>query len=246
MNMIEPAITQVVQEETQIAPTLSSEQTVVLREMIAAGVAVGRKKSYANPKMDGYVFTYSRGIAVFDIEQTLALIDVAAIFLKGCKDEKRPVLVVGSQPAAQDFVQKFAEKHGFMYIVNRWLGGTLTNFKTISQRIEYFKKLKADKASGALDKYTKKENVVFDRTIANLAVSFIGMEDMLSLPAALFVVDAKAHDIAIREACRTGVPIVAIINNDNDPRGIAYPIPANDNARLSLSWIFTRLDEKMQ
>ncbi len=246
MKTTEIVINHVAQEEVIAAPALSSEAAATFREMIAAGVAAGRKKSHANPKMDGYVFMYSRGAAVLDIEQTVACIDKAGAFLKTLIDEKRPVLVLGSQPAARDFVQGFAEKYGLMYIVNRWLGGTLTNFKTISQRIEYFKKLKADKASGALEKYTKKENVVFDRMIANLTVSFAGMENMTALPAALFVVDAGAHDIAIREARRTNVPIIAIMNNDNDPRGIAYPIPASDNSRSSLAWVFARLEEKLK
>ena len=247
MKATESAAVSATQEEAQpVVPAYAPEHAAILREMIAAGVATGRKKSSANPKMDGYVFTYARGVAVMDIEQTLALTDKAAAFLKTLMDEKRAILMLGSQAAARDFVQTFAEKHGFMYIVNRWLGGTLTNFKTISQRIEYFKKLKADKASGALDKYTKKENVVFDRTISNLTVSFSGMEEMTSLPAAIFVVDAGAHDIAIREARRMHIPIVAIMNNDNDPRGIEYPIPANDNSRSSLSWIFARLEEKLR
>lgn len=221
------------------------EQAAVYREMIVSGVASGRKKSRTNPKMDAFVFSYTRGVAVFDIAQTLACIDAAAAFFKKMIDEKRMVLVLGSQPAACALVQQFAEAHGFPYITTRWLGGMLTNFKTLSQRIEYFKKLKADKASGALDKYTKKERVVFDRLINNMAYSFSGVLGMTELPHALFVVDAEAHDTAAREAKRLGIPIIAIMNNDNDPRGIAYPIPANDNTRSSLAWIFDRIERKI-
>lgn len=222
---------------------LAPEQTAVYRDMIAAGVASGRKKSRTNPKMDEFVFAYTRGIAMFDVAQTAACIDAAAHFLKTLINEKRMVLVLGSQPAACAFVQQFAEAHGFPYIITRWLGGMLTNFKTLSQRIEYFKKLKADKASGILDKYTKKERLVFDRLITNMAYSFSGVEMMTVLPDVLFVVDAAAHDTAVREAKRLGIPIIAIMNNDNDPRGIDYPIPANDNTRSSLAWIFNRLEK---
>lgn len=222
------------------------EQAVVYRAMIASGVASGRKKSRTNPKMDVFVFAYTRGVAVFDVVQTLACIDAAAAFLKTLIDEKRMVLIVGSQPAACALVQQFAETHDFPYITTRWLGGMLTNFKTLSQRIEYFKKLTADKASGALDKYTKKERLVFDRLISNMAYSFSGVLGMIELPHALFVVDAAAHDTAVREAKRLGIPIIAIMNNDNDPRGIAYPIPANDNTRSSLVWIFDRIEEKLK
>lgn len=224
---------------------LDPEQAAVYREMIASGVASGRKKSRTNPKMDVFVLSYMRGVAVFDVAQTLARIDAAVAFLRVLIDEKRMVLVLGSQPAACVLIQRFAEAHGFPYITTRWLGGMLTNFKTLSQRIEYFKKLKADKASGALDKYTKKERLVFDRLINNMAYSFSGVEGMTALPHALFVVDAEAHDTAVREAKRLGIPIIAIMNNDNDPRDIAYPIPANDNTRSSLAWIFNRIEQKL-
>lgn len=226
----------------EIAP----EQVALYREMIAAGVASGRKKSRTNPQMDGFVFTYTRGVAVFDVAQTLARIDAAADFLKTLIGEKRTVLVLGSQPAACALVQRFAEAHGFSYITTRWLGGMLTNFKTLSQRIDYFKKLKADKVSGELDKYTKKERVMFDRLINNMAYLFSGVQEMTELPYALFVVDAQAHDTAAREAKRLGIPVIAIMNNDNDPRGIAYPIPANDNTRSSLGWIFERIEQKLK
>lgn len=245
MNAKESVAISSAEQEVPQAPSLSPEQTALFREMIAAGVASGRKKSSSNPKMDEYVFTYSRSTAILDVEQTVALLDKAAAFLKKLVTEKQTVLVLGSQPAARDFVQSFAEKHGFYYIVNRWLGGTLTNFKTISKRIGDLKQLKDDKASGALDKYTKKERVGFDRTINNLEFSFSGMEGMSALPAALFVVDAGAHDIAVREARRMNIPIIAIMNNDSDPRGIAYPVPANDNSRSSLAWIFARFDAKL-
>lgn len=232
-------------EENAVAPALSLEQAALFREMIAAGIAAGRKKSCTNPKMDGFILNYSRGVAVFDLMQTTACIDRAAAFVKGLMDEKRTVIVLGSQPSARDFVLAFAEKHGFFHVTNRWLGGILTNFNTISKRIIYFTKLKADKASGELLKYTKKEQLDFDRLINNMTVSFAGLEGIAALPAALFVVDAAAHNIAVREARRLKIPIVAIMNSDNDPDGIAYPIPANDNARSSLSWIFKRLDERI-
>lgn len=240
-----PASQQIDPTEAQQAPSLSPEQAAMYREMIAAGVATGRKKAFSNPKMDGYIFTYSRNIALFDVAQTAEAIDRAAEFLKSLISEKRQVLVVGSHPTARDFVKSFAEKYGFFHITNRWLGGILTNFKTISERIQYFKKLKADKESGALQKYTKKEQLDFDRLISSLDASFSGVEGMTELPVALFVVDALAHDIAVREAKRLRIPIIAIMSSDNDPREIAYPIPANDSARSSLAWVFKALEERL-
>lgn len=245
MKTAETTNTVVASEDAVTAPALSADQATLYRDMIAAGISIGRKKSRTNPKMDGFVLNYSRGVAVFDLIQTTACIDRAAAFLKQLIDEKRTVIVLGSQPTARDFVFEFANKHGFFYVINRWLGGILTNFNTISKRITYFTKLKADKASGELSKYTKKEQLNFDRLISNMTVSFVGIEGLTALPAALFVVDAAAHEIAVREARRLKIPIVAIMNSDNDPDGIAYPIPANDNTRSSLLWIFKRLDEKL-
>ena len=230
-------------EEAPSAPELSAEHAALFRAMIAAGVAAGRKKSKTNPRMDKFVFTYTKGVAMFDVAETLARIDAAAAFLKKLKDEKQPVLMVGSQPAAQALVEAFAKRHGFLYITTRWLGGMLTNFKTIKERIDYFKKLKEDKASGELDKYTKKERAGFDRLMKNMDYSFSGVEGIAGLPAALFAIDAEAHETAVREAKRLTIPIIAIMNNDNDPADIAYPIPANDNTRSSLAWMFERIEK---
>ncbi len=227
------------------ALVLSHEQIAMYREMIAAGVAIGRKKASSNPKMDPFIFSYSRGVALFDVAQTAVAIDRAAEFLKALIAEKRSVLVVGSQATARELVKSFSVKYGFFSVTTRWLGGLLTNFKTISERITYFKKLKVDKESGALLKYTKKEQLNFARLIDNLEYSFSGVEFMLELPAALFVVDALAHDIAVREAKRLKIPIIAIMNNDNDPREITYPIPANDNSLSSLQWIFKALEARL-
>jgi len=246
MKTVETTVTASTEAEaTPVVPALPPEQVAVYREMIAAGIAVGRKKSRTNPKMDSFILSYSRGVATFDLIQTLTSIDTAAAFLRTLIEEKRPVIVLGSQPTAQDFVLEFAGKHGFFHVTNRWLGGILTNFNTISKRIVYFTKLKADKAAGVLTKYTKKEQLNFDRLIANMTTSFAGLEGITTLPAALFVVDAAAHEIAVREARRLNIPVIAIINSDNDPDVITYPIPANDNSRSSLLWIFKRLDEKI-
>ena len=233
------------EQEIVTTPALSPEQAALYREMIAAGIAIGRKKSRTNPKMDGFILNYARGVAMFDLIQTVACIDKAAAFLKQLIEEKRTVIVLGSQPTARDLVLEFATKHGFFHVTNRWLGGILTNFNTISKRIIYFTKLKADKAAGELMKYTKKEQLDFDRLIKNMTVSFAGLEGLAALPAAVFVVDAAAHEIAVREARRLKIPLIAVINSDNDPDAIAYPIPANDNTRSSLLWIFKRLDEKI-
>ncbi len=227
-------------EETVV---LSPEETEELKEMIAAGILFGRKKSRTHPKMAKYIFTYSKGVAVFDSTQTLALLNKAIGFLKEVFDKKLPILIVGTQVTVKDLVAAFAKKFGFAYVTERWLGGTLTNFQTISKRVDYFKKLKADKATGKLDKYTKKERLLMDRELTDMAVSFGGVENLNQLPAVVFVIDAEAHETAVREAKRLKIPIVAVINNDTNPDGLTYPIPANDNNRSSLIWILSRIEK---
>ncbi|OGY67047.1 MAG: 30S ribosomal protein S2, partial [Candidatus Harrisonbacteria bacterium RIFCSPLOWO2_02_FULL_45_10c] len=123
------------------------------------------------------------------------------------------------------------------------LGGTLTNFKTLSKRIAYFKKLKSDKEAGRLGKYTKKERLDFDRKIAKMSIMFGGVEDMAAVPQLLFVVDAKANSTAVREARRLKIPVVGIVNTDTDPELVEYPIPANDRAKSSIEWILNRLEK---
>ena len=224
------------------AVVLSPQETEELREMMVAGVLFGRKKSRTHPKMGKFIFTYSKGIAVFDSQQTLSLLNKAISFLKELVDKKLPILAVGTQPAAKDLLENFAKKFGFSYVTERWLGGTLTNFQTIHKRIDYFKKIKTDKATGKLDKYTKKERLLIDREAEKMAICFTGIENLNQLPAAVLVVDAAAHETAVREAKRVKIPVVAIINNDTNPDGLNYPIPANDNLRSSLIWILSRIE----
>lgn len=236
------------QNKEEVVPEgqYTPEQLVTFREMIAAGVVLGRKKTVTNPKMDKYILNYSKGVAVFNAEETLKLLDKALAFLKDIVEKKMPVLVVGTQPSAKDIVENLAKKFSFSYVTERWLGGTMTNFKVINQRVQYYLKIKADMEAGNLDKYTKKERVMINRDIERMKKMFTGLDNLNQLPAVVFVVDAEAHDTAVREARRLKIPIVGIINNDNNPEVIDYPIPANDNLRSSLIWIFARIEKWLE
>ncbi len=227
------------EEVASDSPFIAQED---LKDMVNVGVLFGRKKSKTQPKMNKYIFTYSKGIAIFDAPQTLDLLNKAVDFLKSVLEKKLPILIVGTQPVAKDLVRAFADKYKFAYVTERWLGGTLTNFPVISKRIEYFKKTKIDKSIGKLAKYTKKEQLIVDRMLEKMAINFTGLEILNQLPAALIVIDSKTHDTAVREAKKMNIPIVAIINNDNNPDGIKYPIPANDNMRSSLIWILNKIE----
>ena len=181
-------------------------------------------------------------MAVFDAGQTLVLLNKAVVFLKDIFEKKLPILIVGTQPIAKQLVKNFAGKYGFAYVTERWLGGTLTNFQTLHKRVDYFKQLKADKAMGKLEKYTKKERLIMDRMTEKMAINFTGIENLNQLPAAVIVFDANAHKTAVHEAQLLKIPIVAVLSNDSNPDDIAYPVPANDNLQSSLGWVIAKLE----
>ena len=231
--------TALVDEQAMIEPTL-------LDELIKAGVLYGRKKSKTHPRMQKYIFTTRNGIEIIDVAQTMALADKAAEFLKSIAQSGGLILCVGTTPPSKEAVKGLAEKFSYPYVTERWLGGTLTNWKTIHQRIQYYIKLKADRSAGRLEKYTKKERIQFDKEIARLDILLSGLETLTKLPEAIVVSGATSHIIAIREARRLKIPIVGILSSDADPDLIDYPIPANDRAKSSILWILERLKKAIE
>lgn len=222
-------------------------QAALFDEMTKAGLLYGRRKSKTNPKMKRrFVLMTRSGIEVFDLTKTVAALDEALAFLSETIKNRGTVLFVGTEPAAKDLVKKTAEALGAPYVIERWLGGTLTNFETIYRRIEYYRTLKADKAAGRLDKYTKKERVLIDRKIDKLTKFFSGVEGLTRLPDALFVADAGKHPTAVREAKKVRLPVVAVVNSDTDPDLVRYPIPANGSSVASLAWVLGRLETALR
>lgn len=218
----------------------------VYEEMIKAGLALGKNNSRTFPRMKPFIFGSRNKIAIIDLEATEKFLEEAMNFVKKIVSEKGTVLLVGSSPVAKGSVQNVAEKLGLPFVTERWLGGTLTNFKTLSKRISYFKKLKSDKESGRLDKYTKKERLEFDRQIKKMTTMFNGIENLDNLPNAVFIVDVSKHLIAVREAKILKIPMVGVLNTDTDPALVAYPIPANDRGKSSVDWILARLEKAVQ
>jgi len=233
-------------EKAQLAPELSQEEVIAVDEMINAGVLHGRKHSKLNPKMSKYTLRARRGIDVFDLLQTKTLLEKAIIFFKDLVAKDLPVLVVCTKPAAKDLAKDFADKFDFPYVTERWLGGTLTNFGTISKRVDLFKKIRSDKETGELKKYTKKERLMLDRKLEKMERLFSGIEKLTRLPAALFIIDIADHNIAVREAVILKIPIIGLINTDGDPELVQYPIPCNDNARPSISWVLGKIEEGLR
>lgn len=221
-------------------------QDPILEEMAKVGVLYGRSKSKSNPKMNGFVQTVRNGIQLIDLASTLNAIEKAEAFLKETVEKGGMILLIGTQPAAKEIIKAVAAKFDYPFVTHRWLGGTLTNFKTLSTRITRFIKLKEDRAAGRLEKYTKKERLIFDREIARMEHLFGGLEKMSQPPAALVIIDAKFHDTAVREAIRTKIPMVGILNTDADPDLVQYPIPANTSAKSSIEWLLNRLAKAIE
>ncbi len=213
----------------------------VLEEMMRAGLFLGHKKSKTHPRMKSYVYATRNGIEIIDISRTLEALEKALEFVKSKVAKGGSVMLVGTTPVAKQAVREYAEKLGMPYVVERWLGGTLTNFKTLSKRVAYFKKLKADKASGKLEKYTKKERLDIDREIIKLDTNFSGTENMESLPQVMFVVDATHNMIAVKEAKKMKIPVVAMMNTDLSPEIVEYPVPCNDRTKEGIRWVLEKL-----
>jgi small subunit ribosomal protein S2 len=227
---------------------INEEATVdpaILEEMIKAGVFYGRKKSKTNPVMKQYISTSRNSVEIIDLSEAIKLLDNVKRFLEELFKAKptAKVLIVGTLPSAEEAVKSLSQKFNFPYVITRWIGGTLSNFKIIHARIEYFKTLKLKKNSGGLEKYTKKERLMIDREIDRMDRIFSGIETMSQQPEVLLVFNAKAHDIAIREARIMKIPIIAVLSTDTNPKGIDFIIPANDNIKSSINWIASYLEK---
>lgn len=230
----------------ELVPQGPTMDPVLMEEMIKAGVLYGRKKSKTHPRMRPFIFGTRNGIEILELPKTMQALEKAADFLKEVSKKNGLIFFVGTKPAAQDQVEALAKKYSYPYVVKRWLGGTMTNFKTLVTRTQYYMTLKSDKASGKLEKYTKKERVEFDKQIERMEGFFLGLEKLTRIPDAVVIVNASEHMNAVREAKRMKVPVVSILSTDLDPETVEYPIPANDNSRSSITWILGKLEEKIQ
>ena len=229
-----------------ISEEKSNVDPALLEEMVKAGVLYGRRKAKTNPRMQRYIFTTRNGAEILDIVQTVPMIERAAQFLAEIVKKKETILFVGTTPASREYVRATAEKFGYPYVTERWLGGTLTNFKTIFQRLQYYLKLKADRQAGRLEKYTKKERTGFDKEIERLTFLFKGLEVITKLPQAIVILGVSSHDTTVREARRLKIPVVGIISSDADPDLIDYPIPANDFSKTSVQWVLQRFESVIE
>lgn len=227
--------------ESEKEAPIDTTKLPILEEMMKAGLCFGHRKSKTHPRMKPYIHMTRNAMEIIDIVMTLESLDKALEFIKSKIIKGGSIMMVGTTPVAKQAVKEYAEKMNFPYVVERWLGGTLTNFKTLSKRVAYFKKLKDDKASGKLEKYTKKERLDIDREIAKLHTNFSGTENMEVLPQAMFVVDAAHNMIAVKEGKKMGIPVIAMMNTDLNPEIVEFPIPCNDRTKEGIVWMLERL-----
>lgn len=210
---------------------------VSLVDMLKAGVHFGHQESRRHPKMDQFIFTTRGGVSIINLEKTKMALDQATTFLHDLVARGGTVLFVGTKRQAREIIRTVAEKAGMPFIVDRWMGGLFTNFSQLRQLSQKLKRLKEERATGSRAKYTKKEQLAFDGEIERLEKLIGGVVNMEKLPEAVFVSDVKQDKTAIREARAVGIPVVALCDTNVNPTGIAYPIPANDDATKSLQLI---------
>lgn len=209
-------------------------QDINIRTLIKAGVHFGHQKSCWNPKMRPYIYGIRNRIHIIDLDKTLPLYRQALDFISRTAARGGKILFVGTKGSAGLAVQMHAERCGMPYVNYRWLGGMLTNFKTVKQSIKRLKELEAMRDDGTLEKLVKKETLVRLRELEKLERSLGGIKNMGSLPDALFVFDVGNEKIAVREANNLGIPVVGIVDTNNDPDGIDFVIPGNDDALKSI------------
>ncbi len=209
---------------------------VSMREMLEAGVHFGHQTRYWNPKMANYIFGHRNKIHIINLEKTLPLYNDAMNFIGSIAAKKGgSVLFVGTKRAAQGVIKEEAQRAGMPYVNHRWLGGMLTNFKTIKQSIKRLKDLEAMEQDGRLERFNKKEALGLSREMEKLERSIGGIKNMNSLPDAIFVVDSGHEKIAIAEAKTLGIPVIGVIDTNNDPRVVQYMIPGNDDSARAIS-----------
>jgi small subunit ribosomal protein S2 len=212
-----------------------------VKELLEAGAHFGHQTSYWHPKMREYIFTQRNGLHIIDLEKTLVMLQKACAFVRDLAANGQAILFVGTKKQAQQIVEEEAKRCGVCYVNQRWLGGTLTNFATIQSRIDYLVRLEDKKAKGEFDSLPKKERVKLEKEIMRLNAQMGGFKEMTTLPGALFIADPIKDKIALAEAKKLDIPVVALVDTNCNPDNIDYPIPANDDAIRAIKLICSKI-----
>jgi small subunit ribosomal protein S2 len=214
---------------------------VSMKSLLEAGVHFGHQTQRWDPRMRTFIFTERNGIHIIDLQQTVQYLSRACDFVRDVVASEKSILFTGTKRQAQETVETEAKRCLMPYVNNRWLGGTLTNFATIQGRIDHLVRLEDTKARGEHDRLPKKEGLKIDKEIERLNRHFGGIKEMTQLPAAIFIIDTTAERIAVAEAHRLGIPIVAMVDTNGNPDEIDYPIPSNDDAIRAVRLITARI-----
>ena len=208
--------------------------TVSMRQMLEAGVHFGHQTRYWNPKMAPFIFGERSRIHIINLEKTLPMFGEATNFVSSIVARRGRILFVGTKRAARDIVEREARRCNMPFMNQRWLGGTLTNFKTVKASIKRLKDLEQMAVDGTLERMTKREALSHKRELDKLVKSLGGIKDMVALPDAMFVVDVGYHKIAVTEAKKLGIPIIGVVDTNHSPEGIAFVIPGNDDSSRAI------------
>ena len=217
--------------------------TVSMRELLQAGAHFGHQTRYWNPKMAPYIFGARNKIHIINLEQTVPALNEALAFVERLSTSKNKVLFVGTKRAAGKIIKEEAERCNMPYVSHRWLGGMLTNYKTIRASIKRYRELEAQEKDGTFDLLTKKEALMRRRMKDKLEKSIGGIKDMGGLPDALFVIDVDHERIAITEANKLGIPVIGVVDSNSNPDGVDYIIPGNDDAIRAVKLYVTKIAE---
>lgn len=212
-----------------------------IEEMMKAGVHLGHAKTKNHPAMQPYIFGIRNTISIIDLTRTKEMLAEALDFIKGAAAKTGLILLVGTRPAAKKVIAEAAGKTKMPYFTERWIGGTLTNFKVIRGRVEYMEKLEKERASGEFEKYTKKERMKKEEDIVRLKKNFDGIRTLTRLPDAVFIVDINEDSTAVREARRLKIPIVALCDTNSNADLVNHPIPSNDDALPAVRYMVGRI-----
>jgi len=208
--------------------------SVTIRQMLEAGVHFGHQTRYWNPKMADYIFGQRNKIHIVNLEKTLTLYNDAMKYVRQLAQNRGTVLFVGTKRQAREIVKEEAQRCGMPYVDHRWLGGMLSNFKTVKGSIKRLKDLDTMKSDGTFERMSKREALSLSRELDKLEKSLGGIKDMNALPDAIFVIDVGYHKIAVTEAKKLGIPIIAVVDTNHNPDGIAYVIPGNDDSSRAI------------
>ncbi|MCO5355009.1 MULTISPECIES: 30S ribosomal protein S2 [Acidovorax] len=208
--------------------------SVTMREMLEAGVHFGHQTRFWNPKMAPYIFGHRNKIHIINLEKSLPLFQEAQKFAKQLAANRGTILMVGTKRQAREILATEAQRAGVPFVDQRWLGGMLTNFKTVKTSIKRLKDMKAQQEAG-LDSLSKKEQLTFSREIEKLEKDIGGIQDMAALPDAIFIIDVGFHKIAVAEAKKLGIPLIGVVDTNHSPEGIDYVIPGNDDSAKAVT-----------